>query len=50
MYFFINDRYIASATDDTLASGFWGLYVRDRTFGGESISFVNLVAQEVIAP
>ncbi len=50
MHFFINDRYIASATDDTLASGFWGVYLRDRTSGGESVSFVNLTAREVTAP
>ncbi len=50
MHFFINDRYIASATDDTLASGFWGFYLRDRTLGGESVSFVNLIAREVKAP
>jgi hypothetical protein len=50
MHFFVNDRYIASAQDDTLPSGFWGFYVRDRTSGGESISFVNLAAREVTAP
>jgi hypothetical protein len=50
MHFFINDRYIASASDDTLASGFWGFYLRDRTLGGESISFVNLVARAVVSP
>ena len=50
MHFFVNDRYIASATDDTLATGFWGFYLRDRTSGGESVSFVNLVAREVLTP
>lgn len=50
MHFFINDRYLASATDDTLATGFWGFYLRDRTSGGESISFVDLVARAVVTP
>lgn len=50
MHFFVNDRYVASAQDDTLASGFWGVYLRDRTLGGESISFVDLVAQVVQVP
>ena len=50
MRFYINDRYLASATDDTLLTGFWGVYVRDRTNGGASFSFLNFTLRAITRP
>jgi len=50
LHFYVNDKYLFSVTDATYAEGFYGFYLRDRTNGGESVSFVNLVAKEVKLP
>lgn len=50
MHFFVNEHYLFSASDDAYLKGGWGLYLRDRTNGGESLSFFNLVARAVTAP
>jgi hypothetical protein len=49
-HFYVNDKYLVSLTDSTFAEGFYGFYVRDRTNGGESVSFTNLVAKAVTLP
>jgi hypothetical protein len=49
-HFYVNDKYLFSAKDATLAEGFYGFYVRDRTNGGESVSYMDLVAREVTVP
>lgn len=50
MHFFVNEHYVFSAQDDSYLQGGWGFYLRDRTTGGESISFLNLIARAVTAP
>jgi len=49
-HFYVNDKYLLSLQDATLAEGFYGFYVRDRTNGGESVSFSDLAAKEVKLP
>jgi len=49
-HFYVNDRYLFSLQDAALAEGFYGFYIRDRTNGGESVSFSNLTAKEVKMP
>ena len=48
--FYVNDKYVFSLTDKRYAEGFYGFYIRDRTNGGESVSFDDLVAREVKLP
>ncbi|MGH2523493.1 MAG: hypothetical protein ACRDH2_13395 [Anaerolineales bacterium] len=50
MRFYVNDKYLFSANDPTYSAGFYGFYLRDRTAGGLSVSFADLVAREVRAP
>ncbi len=45
--FYANDQYLFSASDATLASGFYGIYLYDRTAGGETVNFDSLVARKV---
>jgi hypothetical protein len=49
-HFYINDKYLFSAADATYAAGGYGLYLRDRTNGGETVSFDDLIVKEVRAP
>jgi hypothetical protein len=49
-HFYVNDKYLFSLNDKTYAEGFYGFYIRDRTNGGESVSFDDLVAREVNLP
>ena len=49
-HFYVNDKYLFSMKDATFAEGFYGFYVRDRTSGGESVSFDHLVARAVKLP
>lgn len=49
-HFYVNDNYIFSLKNSTFAEGVYGFYLRDRTNGGESISFSQLVAKEVKLP
>jgi hypothetical protein len=49
--FYINDRFLFSATDKTYTQGFYGFYLRSRTEGGGlSVSFDDLVAKAVTRP
>jgi hypothetical protein len=48
--FYVNDRYLFSLNDPTYAEGFCGFYIRDRTNGGESVSFDDLAVREVRLP
>jgi hypothetical protein len=45
--FYNNDQYLFSATDSTLTQGFYGLYLYDRTAGGETVFFEDLIARAV---
>jgi hypothetical protein len=45
--FYVNDQYLFSAQDSTLTAGFYGIYVYDRTAGGETVNFDTLVAKAV---
>lgn len=49
-HFYVNDKYVFSALDRSYAEGTYGFYVRDRTAGGMSLSFLNLVARAVTPP
>ncbi|MBP7693792.1 MAG: hypothetical protein KA764_17860 [Anaerolineales bacterium] len=50
MHFYINDRYVGTVTDQAFADGDMGLYLRDRTNGGVSVSFADLTIKAVTAP
>jgi hypothetical protein len=45
--FYVNDEYLFSAQDTTLTEGFFGLYLYDRTAGGMTVYFEDLVARGV---
>ncbi len=45
--FYANGQYLFSATDSTLSAGFYGVYLYDRTAGGETVTFDTLVAKAV---
>jgi hypothetical protein len=49
-HFYVNDKYVASLSDKTFAEGGFGLYLRDRTNGGASVSFAALTLKEVKRP
>jgi hypothetical protein len=50
LHFYVNDKYLFSARDATFAEGFYGFYIRDRTNGGASVSYMDLVARAVTLP
>ncbi len=45
--FYVNDQYLFSAQDTTLTSGFYGLYLNDRTAGGATVFYEDLIARAV---
>jgi hypothetical protein len=45
--FYVNDQYLFSAQDASLAEGFYAVYVYDRTAGGLTVDFTDLVARSV---
>jgi len=49
-HFYVNDTYLFSMKDSNYAAGVYGFYIRDRTNGGESISFSHLEAKKVTLP
>src|SRR5439155_10130174 len=49
-HFYVNDKYLFSLKDSTYTEGTYGFFIRDRTNGGESISFSQLVAKQVKLP
>jgi len=44
---YVNDQYLFTAQDSQLTSGFYGIYLYDRTAGGETVNFDTLVAKGV---
>jgi hypothetical protein len=50
LHFYVNDKYVVSLTDRAFAEGNFGLYIRDRTNGGASVSFADLTVKQVILP
>ncbi len=50
MRFYINDQYLFSAQDATLAGGFYGFFLYDRTNANMSVSWKGLEARAVTAP
>ena len=45
--FYANDQYLFTARDSALTDGFYGLYMYDRTAGGETIYYEDLIARAV---
>jgi hypothetical protein len=45
--FYANGQYLFSAQDDALEAGYYGFFLFDRTGGGLSVNFDDLVAREV---
>jgi hypothetical protein len=45
--FYANNHYLFSAHDNILTAGFYGVYLNDRTAGGETVTFDTLVARGV---
>ncbi len=45
--FYANGQYLFSAQDSALEAGYYGFYLFDRTGGGLSVNFDDLVAREV---
>ena len=50
MRFYVNDQYLFSAQEATLAEGFYGFLLYDRTNGNMSVSWKGLEAKAVILP
>lgn len=48
--FYLNERFIGTINDRTHRQGGFGVYLRDRTAGGASVSFTRLTIREVVAP
>jgi hypothetical protein len=49
-HFYVNETYVGSVTDGAFADGDFGMFVRDRTNGGLSVSFTALTLRQVTAP
>ncbi len=45
--FYVNEQYLFSAQDDTLAAGYYGFYLLDQRAGGLTVTFDDLLAREV---
>jgi hypothetical protein len=45
--FYVNDQYLFSAQDAALTSGYYGVYIYDRTAGGLTVNFEDLVVRTV---
>jgi hypothetical protein len=50
LHFFVNGRHLFSAVDQTFTNGTYGFYIYDRTSGGASVSFDDLVVRSVVTP
>ncbi len=50
MRFYVNDQYLFSAQEATLAEGFYGFLLYDRTNGNMSVSWQGLEAKAVTLP
>jgi hypothetical protein len=44
---YVNGQYVFTANDSTLTSGFYGVYLYDRTAGGETVTFDTLTTKAV---
>ena len=44
---YVNGQYLFTANDATLTAGFYGIYLYDRTAGGETVTFDTLAAKAV---
>jgi hypothetical protein len=44
---YVNGQYLFTATDASLKAGFYGIYLYDRTAGGETVTFDTLAAKAV---
>ena len=49
-HFYVNDQYLFSAQDASLASGFYGFYVRDPSGAGGALNFIHMAAKAVTKP
>lgn len=49
-HFYVNGKHLGSLTDGAFAEGDFGVYLRDRTNGGISVSFTALTVKEVKLP
>lgn len=45
--FYVNEQYLFSAQDETLASGYYGFYLMDQRAGGLTVTFDDLLARAV---
>ncbi|MBL8056921.1 MAG: hypothetical protein JNK29_09500 [Anaerolineales bacterium] len=50
LHFYVNDKHVGSLTDRAFADGDVGVYLRDRTNGGLSVSFTGLTIKAVTLP
>jgi hypothetical protein len=50
LHFFVNDKYLFSATDKTFVEGTYGFFIYDHTSGGVSVSFDHLIVKAVSLP
>jgi hypothetical protein len=48
MRFYANDQYLFSAQDTTLTTGFYGLYLYDRSAGGATVTYEDLAVRAVV--
>lgn len=49
-HFYVNGKHIGSLKDGAFAEGEFGVYLRDRTNGGVSVSYTALTVKEVALP
>ncbi len=45
--FYVNEQYLFTAQDSTLSAGYYGFYLMDRSEGGLTVTFDDLLAREV---
>lgn len=50
MRFYVNDQFLFEAVDGSLAEGFYGFYLFDRTNGNMAVSWKNLEARAINLP
>jgi hypothetical protein len=49
-HFYVNDRYLFSLADSSLAEGFYGFYAQSHSNGGGVLSFDDMNVKEVALP
>jgi hypothetical protein len=50
LHFYLNERFFGTVHDGAHRAGGFGVYLRDRTAGGASVSFTRLTVREVVMP